>query len=1707
MPRSGIFWGVTDTDTDQIDIEFIVYNLKLANDLLQKVEDVHSKIEPICSDNEFEEEVKKYEEIQGIHERIVLNLTRKKKTLEIPQMCATQASGEIVEKTMHHNSVRLPELKLPTFMGEVTGWLGFADSFQTLVIQNPNLSDIQRLQYLKSCLKGNALAEVENLATSSQNFMVAWNLLKDRYENTKLIIRGYIEKIVSISFNSKKPGESLRLMLTQLKNSVQALKSLQYETNALSEQLIIYLVENKLDLYLKDRWLEYTDNQKPPSLMEFETFLEKYCQIFESKPHMSGTTQNYSPLNVPNKSRPNISKSSYPGSLAVSCLICTENHSIYFCPTFLQMDINQRFDKVKEFNLCCNCLKVGHSRDRCYSKLNCNICDARHNSLLHKELFNEANSNELPVVTVGVCNKPIQGQVILPTAVILVKNSDGLTIPARVLLDSGSELNFISETLVQQLKLKRKRKQFSLSGIGNKQSSANFTVECSIQSRFSNYKTAGEFVVLDKITQHLPSSSLNLDPYKLPIDNNILADPMFYISQKIDMLLGCEVFLETIKGNKIMEPNGVSWLESEFGWICCGRMEKHGNEKKTPVYGNFHISQADVENEIDVQLTKFWKLDEFDNNNTISQDDKNCLEHYQKNVTRTQDGKYSVRMPLKQFKLDQLGSSQQVAERVLMSIEKKLDKNPLVKEQYQTFMDEYLTLDHMEIVEPTKLTGKCCFLPHHPVLREDSLTTKLRVVFNASAKTSTGISLNDFQYTGPRVQEELFSLLIRSRLHKILLCADVEKMYRQILLDPDQRNLQLILWRRNSNELVQIYQLKTITYGTASAPFLATQTLLQLAEDERHLFPVASRITRTDFYMDDLITGCENIDEAKVIVEEMIQMFKTAGMSLRKWCSNSKEVLSNIASPSDHCSVIDFDTEGTVKTLGLIWNPGKDSFQFHCNITTVQPRNMSKRKVLSEISKLFDPLGLVSPLITSAKILMQALWQCKLSWDECIPTNMEVLWRKFLSDLTDLDKISIPRLVLSSKEELDLHVFTDASEKAYGVCIYVKSQNLVRLLCSKSRIAPLKSVSIPRLELCGATLAVSFVNKIKPCLPVQPKNIYYWTDSSIVLSWIQSESRQWKSFVANRVGEIQRLSDPGSWKFVSTHHNPADLISRGASANFLSKSELWWTGPGFLSEPLESWKSEDKDMNKETKEDQVNLERKRKILVVNVAGPSDSQSFWNEMLLKYSSIKKLERVLSYVRRFIQNCKNPVHILGPLTLTELDESRQLLCKAVQEKHFSQEIQQLRNKKGVSKKSLMYSLNPILDSSNIIRVGGRLEQAIGISYGQKHPIILPSNNVLTDLLIQEEHGRCLHGGVNMVLYNLRLQYWPLHGKSAVKRVLRKCVTCFKAKPTPCQQLMGHLPKARVSPGRPFLKSSVDYGSPVYIKASNLRKAPLLKHYVCLFVCMTTKAVHLELVSDLSTETFIAALKRFISRRGKCVEIYSDNGSNFVGAKNVLQDLQKLFADPKFSKQLLEFAQTEHLTWHFIPPNSPHMGGLWEAGIKSTKYHLQRIVGEHKLTYEQYSTLLTQIEAVLNSRPLYASSEDPNDYTPLTPGHFLIGSSFQAFPEHNYEDNKAWTLANKFRLVQQLYRRFWERWTVEYLHTLQQRNKWRVSTPNVIEGMLVLVIEDNLPPLMWKMARIVQCLASADGLVRTVTLRFPNGNVGSRAISKICLLPIDK
>lgn len=596
----------------------------------------------------------------------------------------------------------------------------------------------------------------------------------------------------------------------------------------------------------------------------------------------------------------------------------------------------------------------------------------------------------------------------------------------------------------------------------------------------------------------------------------------------------------------------------------------------------------------------------------------------------------------------------------------------------------------------------------------------------------------------------------------------------------------------------------------------------------------------------------------------------------------------------------------------------------------------------------------------------------------------------------------------------------------------------------------------------------------------------------IVLHWISKPSSNWKTFVCNRVSEIQQVTDIDNWCHVPTANNPADLISRGCFPSDLKNNSLWWSGPSWLQKTSAEWPSQGVLPVEE-------IPDKRKTIMVNNVNINDKGVL--DIFERTSSYRSLSRIVAWMYRFIKNSRGGYEnrIKGDLSKNEMEQAIKKLSKCAQVS-FSVEINRLSQGKPVDSKSKLLSLDPFIDEDGVLRVGGRLRNSL-LEYDQKHPIILPKAHPFSQLIIRHEHRKNLHAGAQVILALIRQRFWIISGKQAVRSELRKCVICFKVNPVHHFNKMGDLPRSRVTPSRTFSHVGIDFAGPYLVKDGRLRNRKLVKTYFCVFVCMATKAIHLEPVCDLTTNGFLRTLQRFVSRRGLCSDIFSDNGTNFVGAEHKIRRITELTSANEFKNYLLENA----IKWHFIPARSPHMGGIFEAAVRSAKHCLKRVACNIHFTYEEFHTLLCRVEAILNSRPLTPLSNDLEDLDVLTPGHFIIGSAMCALPQRtDYANVK--NPVERYELLQKIISDFWCKWSKDYLNTLQQRNKWQVnSASNVSVGDLVMIKEDNIPPQCWPMGRIINLHPGSDGVVRVVTVKTAKGDF-KRALNQVAILPVD-
>lgn len=1700
---------------------------------LQKIDSLWNVFDTVQSDIEFLDNSDSQSNEREEFEQTFFNLSTKAKKLMVRDLVVNNdasASNASINSNVI-SQIKLPTLKLPEFSGGYENWLQFHDAFDRLIHSNASLSNVQKFYYLQSCLKGEAAQVIHSVEISDGNYDVAWNLLAERYENKRVTINTHVKAIFDLPIIKYESHIQLRNLLDNFLKHLRSLKALGQPTETW-DTLLIHIISNKFDTTTKREWEESTNSKEMPKLPDLETFLSNRCQLLETL-HTSSIkqSQKYTP-----KANTNLVHVSVPN---VACVFCKGPHFNYNCEQFAKLSIPDRQKEARKNRLCTNCLRPNHFSTDCNSG-SCRKCNKKHHTLLHNDSYynntnnqitthaqNQSNANsqtnsnttsqdnsnnhssadihsntntrdaihtkvtsDTQIVT--HCIQPQLEHTVLCTANIYVLDAEGNPVKCRALLDCGSQSNFMTHSLFKQLRLQGSNIHLPISGIHQTQISVSKRTTATIKSTFNNYKTILSFLILDKITDHIPVVSFDTSELEIPT-NLFLADPEFNKSKPIDILLGAGIFWELLAKERIRaNENSLIFQKSRLGWLISG------NTAQTCHVIQTHCNLSISNHELSEQLQTFWHVEEGPQEKIYTREQRECEEHFVKTYTRDDTGRFTVSLPLREDYC-RLGDSMENAIKRFYALENRLIKNPELKSLYDDFMSEYVSLGHMtQIKNPLDIHNDVTsyYLPHHGVYKESSTTTKLRVVFDASSKTSTGYSLNDFLKIGPLLQDDLFSIVLRFRTHNFVIIGDICKMYRQINITDSERDLQRILYRFNPNSELMHFRLNTVTYGTASASFLAVRSLHELAYQNLSNYPNECQTILKDFYMDDLITGSDTLESTIQLKKQITNILDSGGFQLRKFMSNDTRILGELH--PDNQTDYQISENENVKALGLSWNAKSDCLKYSLNLeNSGQP--ITKRNILSMISKIFDPLGLIGPSVILGKIIIQKLWLLKSDWDDPVPDELARTWLEFYKHLSAINDIQIPRhVILPHYIRIELHGFSDASEAAYGACIFLRSitkngQVHTSLLCAKSRVAPLKVLSIPRLELCGALLLAQLTKVVLSSLALPISQTFYWCDSYIVLAWLQAEPATWKTFVANRIATIQGLTDIRDWRYVNSAENPADLISRGVSPVQLKDSDIWWSGPEWLSQNNTQWPQF-------CSTNTSDIPDKRKTETILLITTYDQHIFD-----KFSSLSKMQRVLAYCLRFCNNCKpNFSKTHGYLTTNELEKSLLILIRIAQSHSFNLEIRNLQAKKSIPGNSQVLALNPFIDDNEILRVGGRLSKS-ELPYDKKYPILLPYKHPLTDMIIKQEHERLLHAGAQGVLASLRRKFWPINGRNAVRKIIHKCITCFRLRPTKVTPQMGDLPKARITPARPFATSGIDFAGPFLVKDGKTRNRKLVKCYVCIFICFATKASHLELVGDLSTESFLNAFKRFISRRGICSHVFTDNATNFVGASKEIAQILNSIANPNVNNDVIHWFTQNKIQWHFIPPRSPHFGGLWEASVKSAKFHMKRILGNASLTFEHLYTVLTQIEAVLNSRPLTPLSSDPQDLLALTPGHFLIGDQLTALPEHDLKHTEINRLSHYQRL-QHMIQHFWRRWSCEYIANLQQRSKWKAKTSNAIKvGAMVILRDDNLPPLYWKLGRIIQTHPGEDSVVRVVTVKTANGVV-KRAVSKVCVLPID-
>ncbi|KAK3742405.1 hypothetical protein QZH41_008057 [Actinostola sp. cb2023] len=938
----------------------------------------------------------------------------------------------------------------------------------------------------------------------------------------------------------------------------------------------------------------------------------------------------------------------------------------------------------------------------------------------------------------------------------------------------------------------------------------------------------------------------------------------------------------------------------------------------------------------------------------------------QKNIHKNDKGNWVMPLPFRSENV-KMPNNRNQAESRLTGLLKILKRKPQMEKDYFEFMAKIFEKGHAIPAPNPQLNrhennGNVWYLPHFGVYHPRK-PTQIRVVFDSSAEFK-GVSLNKELLTGPDLTSSLFGVLLRFRHHNTAAMCDVEQMFHSFKVDQKHQNFLRFLWYRNNDPLEEIivYQMTVHLFGNGPSPAVATFGLQKTALDgEEHYGEETKEFIHRNFYVDDGLVSRATPEETITLIKNAQAALATANIRLHKVISNSVEVMEALPADDRAKDVRDLDLRKealpTQRSLGVQWNLQEDKFTFK---VSTPDKPFTRRGVLSVVNSIYDPMGLAVPATLRGKLLLQKLVSMgktrngdNLGWDDPLPDDLMRQWKQWKDVLPNLQNASLPRCLhprdFGPITRAEVHAFSDASEDAIGVAVYLRLINHnndvhMSFLFGQSKVAPIKTTSIPRLELCGAVLVVQAVRRILSEIDLEIHEVTFYTDSKVVLGYIHNESRRFYTYVANRVQIIRSVSKPDQWKFVETTNNPADLATRGIDASRLKETQ-WLEGPDFLKQAHPTVSAgEEVSLNEEDPE-----LRKFNVKATNVTTDLSTSrlsrfSTWASLRRAVATLVAKAREINGGRHKDPDMKNRDGPPLP-TSKELEKATIVLLKMVQTEVFSGEIKLLsiltdqdhanresaRRKKNTLKKSCLYGLDPFIDEDGVLRVGGRLRRS-SLEFTEKHPAILPIGHHLSELLIRHYHETTYHQGRQITHGAVRQAgYWVISGHGAVTKVLNACVTCKKSRGMLMAQHMADLPKDRTEPSPPFTNVGIDVFGPWYVRTRKLRGgAANSKRWGLVLTCLSSRAIHIELLESMDASSFICALRRFFAIRGPATRIKCDRGTNFVGGKSELE--QSLTETDQ--QKIQRYSTEQGCEWIFNPPHASHFGGVWERQIRTIR-----------------------------------------------------------------------------------------------------------------------------------------------------------------------------
>lgn len=1699
---------------------------------------------------QFEQQIEQQNESVAV-DSVLNNSASQASISSTGQVQQNQVSQHYVTKS------KLPKLVLPKFKGDLTKFRSFWDSYESAVHKNSQLSTIDKFNYLNSLLEGQALRSIQGLSLTEDNYQAAVDLLNQRFGNQQQIISAHMDELLKIPVCSNDKSSQLRFVYDKISVSVRGLEALGVNSSQYGS-LLIPIIMSKLPSQIRLQIARNTADEvwKITDLLEVmrkeveARELSENVRSGESDNRKSETRDeidNFRKLNQRNKNKHQVSaanlfvKDDETNETKPKCVYCGEFHFSASCTRV--KDPSKRKDILTKDKRCYSCLKTGHITRDCRKPQNCRLCEGRHHQSICQRSANSKKSenkddsngdgnqeqNHATTATNGKSSK-----VLLQTATTFAYSSQrSTTVPVRVLMDSGSQRTYVTDGLKEKLGLQpTKTETLKLNTFGGDRFSKKRcdVVQLSLQGSDGDVEISA--VCFPKICSPIPTK---ICPERYSHLNGLnLADSNLIESEEpehdnIDILIGCDYYFDIVNNEMIRGEKGSPVaVGSKFGYIVSGPVGREDTIDETsmvhliteayqlPVSKSPHIGNND-DNLIET-LRTFWDTESIGitNHDTESPEENKFLREVSFDKL---GGRYQVGLPWKAEVLPQ-SNGYLTCVRRLRQLHFHLKKDKCLLNDYDSVIKQQLDCGIIEAVpEDDDNSAGSYYLPHHGVIREDKETTKLRVVFDGSAKPSDDSpSINECLEKGPNLVPNLLDTVLKFRSHPIGIVADIEKAFHQIQILPDDRRMLRFLWFDDVAEPVpeiREFQFCRLVFGLTPSPAVLASVIQHHLTTHKETNPEMVSLLNDSFYVDDFAGGAKTDDDAVEVYQRSQEIMKDGGFTLRKWMSNSKKFRETVAKNEEQqlfkntnkpsinqesdCVTSSSSSNEIVKVLGLHWNVDSDEFQFDPTelieyALTLPP---TKRSVLKLSAKIFDPIGILAPFTVNLKCLFQTLCVDNVNWDTELSGKSLSTWNSLLKDLIAIKSISASRCYFTRSSPISnhqIHGFSDASGKAYSAVVYLRTEYQdgtieVNLVSSKTRVAPLKRQSIPRLELLGANVLARLVNTVMKALSslIKDPEVFLWTDSSTTLCWITNH-KIWKQYVNRRVTEIRQLTNEKDWRFCPGELNPADLPSRGCTATALAENETWLTGPDFLKDPYEKWPQCPHSTNFVDDVALSEAVQTHPTVTHSLTNLTDNPRSRARIGLvmecnEYSSVTRLLRITSLVLRFIKKLrgqKTKTDLMF-LSANDLKEAEVLWIREVQEVSFP-EVSRLLQSKHRVKHQLIDQLNLFRDKNNLIRCEGRLEHS-SLSSDSNNPILLPSRHPFTELIIRDRHVNVHHCGINDTLNCVRGTYWILRGRESVKRVLKKCVTCKRhdGKPFPTPKIPA-LPPSRVSEEPPFTYTGLDFAGPLFVRDGETTE----KSYIGLYTCASTRAIHLELLKNLTTDAFLQSFRRFTSRRGLPKKLISDNAKTFKAAAKQIEKIKR-------SRDIQCFLTNKGVDWDFITEKAPWHGGFWERLVKSTKRCLKKSVGKALLSYEEMRTMLVEVEATLNNRPItYIYDDEEGVSFPLTPSCLIYGRRIATTPNDSQFEISSTnqSLTRRAKHQNRVLKNFTKQWSKDYLLSLRESSK---AQPKGVEkisvGDIVVLKNDSTARVFWKLAKVEELIPSRDKIVRSAKVSVLN------------------